>query len=302
MSVMPHEIMQFLGDRVLGVSDAGIPPITGPAPLSPGAVGRLSFASRPDEATARALSSTLSSLLLVTPGSLNQAPSGAFVLAVADPRLEFTRACQRFFATLSEPGIHPTAVIDDTAELAPSVSVAAGVVIGPGVRIGERASLGANCIIGAGCTLGDDIAVGPGTVIGYAGFGYARDVDGTPVLMPHFGAVRIGNRVEIGANAAIDRGTMDDTVIEDDVKIDNLVHIAHNCHVREGALVIASSVLCGGVAVEPGAWISPNAVVKEQLVVGAQAIIGLSATVLRDVPPNAVVVGNPARLLPSTRE
>ncbi|MEZ5268643.1 MAG: hypothetical protein R2789_08795 [Microthrixaceae bacterium] len=92
------------------------------------------------------------------------------------------------------------------------------------------------------------------------GFGYARDPDGTPVLLPHLGGVRIGDRVEIGANTAVDRGTLEHTVIEDDAKIDNLVHIAHNCVVGEGAFVIATSILCGSVRIgrAPGSPPTPR--------------------------------------------
>jgi len=167
--------------------------------------------------------------------------------------------------------------------------------VGSGCRIGARVCIGANAVLGEGIIIGDDVVVGPGTVIGHVGFGYAREPDGTPVLLPHTGTVRIGDRVEIGANTAIDRGTIDDTVIEDDAKVDNLVHIAHNCRIRRGAFVIATAILCGGVDVGEGAWIAPNAAVREQLSVGDGAVVGLSATVVRDVEPETVVAGSPAR-------
>jgi UDP-3-O-[3-hydroxymyristoyl] glucosamine N-acyltransferase len=103
--------------------------------------------------------------------------------------------------------------------------------------------------------------------------------------------------VEIGANTAIDRGTLADTVIEDEAKIDNLVHVAHNCHIKRGAFVIATSILCGGVVVGERAWVAPNASILEQITIGDDATVGLAATVIRDVEPGAVVVGSPARPL-----
>jgi UDP-3-O-[3-hydroxymyristoyl] glucosamine N-acyltransferase len=227
---------------------------------------------------------------------VSQVAEHATAIAVERPRLEFARVLQRFFpAAPAEQGIHPSAVIADSAVVGEWSSIGPGAVIGASAVLGRRCRIGAHAVIADGCVLGDDVQVGPGTVIGYTGFGYERDTDGTPVLLPHSGSVRIGDRVEIGANAAIDRGTMDDTVVGADAKIDNLVHIAHNCTVGEGAFVIAAAVLCGGVQVGPGAWVAPNAAIREQLKIGAQAVIGLSSTVTRDVPDGVVVKGSPAK-------
>jgi UDP-3-O-[3-hydroxymyristoyl] glucosamine N-acyltransferase len=218
-------------------------------------------------------------------------------VAVQDARLEFARVCQRFFSQQEGAGIAATACVDPSASIGVDVRVDSGAVIGPGTTIGDRCWVGANAVIGAGSHLGEDVIVGPGTVIGHTGFGYARDRDGTPVPLPHVAGVRIGDRVEIGANATIDRGTLEDTVIDSDAKIDNLVHVAHNCQVGAGAFVIASSVLCGSVQVGPRAWIAPNACVREHLHVGADALVGLAATVIRDVEPGTTVVGSPAKVV-----
>ena len=298
MATKAEQLTSFLAERVIAVAGDGSITLDGPAALTPGGHGRLSFASRSDDATAEALTQTLSSALLVRPEQWDLAPTAAFRIAVAEPRLEFARLCKRFFVQTQPAGVHVSAVVHETAVVGPGASIAAGVVVGAGAVIGDRVTLAANCVIGDGCRLGDDVIVGPGSVIGHTGFGYSREADGTPVIVPHFGSVLIGDRVEIGANAAIDRGTLDDTVIGNDVKIDNLVHIAHNSQVGAGAFVIASAVICGGVQLGARSWVAPNAVVKEQATVGDDALVGLSATVLRDVPDGATVVGNPARQLP----
>ena len=147
----------------------------------------------------------------------------------------------------------------------------------------------------SGTRIGDRTSIGPSTTIGYTGFGYVREDDGQPLLIPHSGGVVIGSDVEIGANTCIDRGTLDDTVIDDHAKIDNLVHIAHNCHIGNGAFVIATAILCGGVRIGERAWVAPNVSIREQLTVGADAIIGLASTVVKNVPDGATVVGSPAR-------
>jgi UDP-3-O-[3-hydroxymyristoyl] glucosamine N-acyltransferase len=220
------------------------------------------------------------------------------VIAVAEPRREFARVVTRFFAAPARTGIHPRAVIDPAAVVGADCYVGPGAVIEAGVRIGDRCQIHANVTILERTVIGSDVSIGPGTCIGYAGFGYEREADGQPLLIPHLGGVVVGDRVEIGSNTSIDRGTIDDTVIEDDAKIDNLVHVAHNCRVGRGSFVIATAILCGGVHVGEGAWVAPNAAVLEHVTIGPRAQVGLSATVIRDVDADTVVVGSPARPLP----
>ncbi len=288
------EVADFLGDRVLSARLVEDQQLVGQASLSPGAPDCLTFASRRNEETVAAVASTRCAVVLALADYVELAGPETSVIAVADPRLEFARCVQQFFVSPPTPGVHPSAVIDETAQLGAGASAGPGVVIGADCRIGERVEIGANAVLGEQLVVGDDVVIGPGTVIGHVGFGYAREADGTPVLLPHTGTVRIGDRVEIGANTAIDRGTIDDTVIEADAKIDNLVHVAHNCHIGAGAFVIATAILCGGVKIGEQAWVAPNVAVREQLTVGANATVGLSATVVKDVPEGAVVAGSPA--------
>ena len=293
--VLVTDVNEFLGDRVLAANIVEDQLLVGQASLSPGAPGCLTFASRRDDKTATAVATTRCSLVLARPEYVDLATPETNVLAVADPRLEFARSVNHFFVKPPVPAIHPTAVIDDSAQIGVGASIGPGSVLGPRCRIGDRVDIGAHAVLGEGVQVGDDVVIGPGTVIGHVGFGYAREADGTPVLVPHSGGVRIGDRVEIGANTAIDRGTIDDTIIENDAKIDNLVHIAHNCHIGAGAFVIATAILCGGVKVGDQAWVAPNAAVREQLSVGESAVVGLSATVVKDVPANTTVAGSPAK-------
>jgi UDP-3-O-[3-hydroxymyristoyl] glucosamine N-acyltransferase len=295
VQIRVDEVRDYLSDRirheVLGSAEV----VVGTCALTPGAPGHLSFASRHGEAARAAVSTTAASVLLVLEEHATAVPAGVVALVVDDPRLEYARVAARFLTVRPPPGVHPTAVIHPDAVVGEDAVVGPCAVVEAGVRIGDRATLGAHVVLGAGTVLGDDVTIGPGTVIGYTGFGYAREADGTPVLIPHQGGVVIGDRVEIGANTAIDRGTIDDTVVCDDAKIDNLVHIAHNCHIGRGAFVIATAILCGGVRVGAGAWIAPNVAVREQLSIGENAIVGLSATVTKSVEPGVTVVGSPAR-------
>lgn len=142
---------------------------------------------------------------------------------------------------------------------------------------------------------GNDCLIKPGAVIGQAGFGYERDLDGTPIRFPHFGRVALGNHVEVGANTVISKGALEDTVIGDGTKIDDLVYIAHNCKIGKKVMIAGNATLCGGVQVGDGAWIGAGASIKQNIMVGEGAVVGMGAVVVKDVTPYSTVAGNPAR-------
>ncbi len=190
------------------------------------------------------------------------------------------------------PGIHPGAAVgegarvDATAHVGPHVTIGAGAVIGAGSVIMEGCSIGAGTVIGANarlyprvviyhdCVIGNNLIAHSGVVIGADGFGMAME-DGHWVKIPQIGRVVIGNDVEIGANTAIDRGALDDTVIEDDVKLDNLVQVAHN--VRIGAHTAIAG--CVGIA-------GSTTVGKNCQIGGASALAGHI-----EVVDNVIIMG-----------
>lgn len=179
-----------------------------------------------------------------------------------NPSLAFARiAAYLHPAPAAVPGRHPTAIVEDGAQVHASAWIGAyalveaeamieeGVSIGPGCCIGRRARVGARTrlvaqvYVGERCEIGADCLLQPGAVIGADGFGFAKD-GGRWVKIPQLGRVVIGDEVEVGANTTIDRGTLDDTVIGRGVKLDNLIQIAHNVRIGEDTIMAA----CVGVA------------------------------------------------------
>lgn len=211
------------------------------------------------------LAHTRAGAVILREQDLAAAPVAALVCN--NPHLAFARAAQRLTAAIRAlAGIHPTAwvhpeaileghvavgpqaSVDAGAYLARRVSVAAGCVIGEAVEIGEDTRLMANVTIYPNTIIGRRVIVHSGAVLGSDGFGYAND-EGRWVKVPQLGRVIIGDDVEIGANTAVDRGALGDTVIEQGVKIDNLVQVAHNARVGAHTAMAGCSAISGSTHV-----------------------------------------------------
>ncbi|MEM9495183.1 MAG: UDP-3-O-(3-hydroxymyristoyl)glucosamine N-acyltransferase [Pseudomonadota bacterium] len=253
------------------------------------------------------------SLCVTTAAFGGDAPSGLAVLCVSSPRLAFAKIAGRLHrpratayldgevreqwsADVSARGgaVHPSAVIG------PHVSAGQNVVIGPHVVIGEAAQISDGAVIDAGvvlshCEIGARTHILPGAKIGQAGFGFVESPEGL-YRMPQLGRVLVGDDVEIGANATIDRGALADTVIGDGAKIDNLVQIGHNVRVGRHCVIAAQSGVSGSCRIGDGVMMGGQVGLADHLVIGAGAQIAAGAGLMRDVPAGEKWGGRPARL------
>ena len=182
------------------------------------------------------------------------------VIAVKDPRTAFARVYRRWFDRRGV-GVHPSAMVEE------------------GVVMGEGCAVGARVVIHAGTTLGDRVRVQAGAVLGSDGFGYARVAEGY-IGFPQIGTLWIGDDVEIGANATIDRGALGETRIGRGTKIDNLVHIAHNCVVGEDVIIAAQVGMAGSCVIEDGAMLGGQVGLGERVTVGRRVVLGGQGGVL----------------------
>ena len=257
---------------------------------------------------------------VVLPAGLSVA--GKTVLRAENAKVAFAGAA----ALLREPSIiasavHPTAVIAPLAKIAGNASIGPYAVIGEDAHIGEHTQIGAHCVIGAGSWIGENcrihsrvtlyanmrignrVEIHSGAVVGADGFGYAYG-EGRHWKFPQAGIVEIADDVEIGANATIDRGSLDDTRIADGVKIDNLVHVGHNVQIGAHTVIAAqtgisgSSVLGHHVIVGGQVGIADHCTLEDNSIAGAQAGIPTGKT----IRSGQVVWGTPARPLDKFKE
>jgi UDP-3-O-[3-hydroxymyristoyl] glucosamine N-acyltransferase len=228
------------------------------------------------------------------------------------------------------PGVHPMAIVDPTAVIGEGAAIGPFVTIGAQARIGARARIASHVSIAEGAQIGDDalilqgvrigarVTIGnrficqPGAVIGADGFSFVTpEKSGVEEIratlgqrteireqswtrIHSLGAVTLGDDVEIGANVAIDRGTIRDTSIGSGTKLDNLVHIGHNVQVGQDCL------LCGQVGIAGSARIGNRVVlagqcgVNDNIFVGDDVICGGATKIFTNAPAGRVLLGYPA--------
>ncbi len=236
------------------------------------------------------------------------------------------------------PGIHPSAVIDETAEIGVDVSVGplavigararvgAGSVIGPHCVIGMDASLGENALlremvsIGARAQIGDRFIAQPGARIGGDGFSYVTpevsgaenarktlgdqgDAKAQSWLRIHsLGAVEIGDDVEVGSNCTVDNGTIRNTVIGSGSKLDNLVHVGHNTRVGRDCLLCGQTGVSGSVEIGNNVVLGGQTGVVDNIFIGDGVIAGGGTKILSNVPAGRVIMGYPGIKMESHTE
>lgn len=228
------------------------------------------------------------------------------------------------------PGIHPSAIIDPSAELAEDVSVGPLSIISAGARIGKGSVIGPHCFIGvdveigeaaqlremvsigARARIGDRFRAQPGVRIGGDGFSFVTpevstvenarktlgdqgDAKAQSWMRIHsLGSVTIGNDVEMGANCTIDNGTIRDTEVGDGTKLDNQVHLGHNARIGRDCLLCGQTGVSGSVEIGNNVVLGGQCGVGDNIFVGDGVIAGGGTKILANAPAGRVLLGYPA--------
>ncbi len=228
------------------------------------------------------------------------------------------------------PGIHPSAIVADDARIGPGahvgpfVVIGSGAVIGPGARIASHVSIGAHTTIGADAlihagarighevTIGDRLIMQPNAVIGADGFSFvtpgesgveqirrtlgrrAEPDEQHWVRIHSLGGVTIGDDVELGANATVDRGTIRDTSVGSGTKLDNLVQLGHNVVVGQDCLLCSLVGVAGSTRIGDRVVLAGQVGVTDNIFIGNDVIAGGASKIFTNVPAGRVILGSPA--------
>ena len=299
------ELAELVSGKIFGNVNIEIDSVS---EIQKGKAGTITFLGNPKYR--KYISETKASAIIVSDKSFLKGKNG---IIVQNPQLAFAKILSIFSDKRDDlAGIHPSAIVHESAELGKEVSIGAFAVIGESVKVGNRSKIGHHVTVGNSsrvgtnslvysnvniyqdCLIGDNVIIHSGTVIGSDGFGFVTEND-VHHKIPQTGSVIIGNDVEIGANCAIDRATIDETIIEDGTKIDNLVHIAHNVKIGKGCLFAAGVGIAGSVEIGDYCVFAGHSAVAPHLKLGSLSILAAKTGVTKSLAGGKIYAGMPAR-------
>ena len=308
MKFTAQQIAGLICGTIEGNADATVQTF---AKIEEGMEGAISFLANPKYEPY--LYSTASSVVLVNNDFSPSQPVKATLIRVPNAYEAIARLLSFYESQMAKrKGIHPTAVIEESASVGKDCYIGPYVYIGEGVTVGRGTQIYAHSVVEKGASVGDDCLIYPnvsiyhecvigsrvilhsGCVIGADGFGFAPGAEGYEKI-PQIGRVEIEDDVEIGANTCVDRSTMGATRIHRGVKLDNLVQVAHNCEVGSHTVMSAQVGVAGSTKI--GEWcmfggqvgIAGHALIGDRTLSGAQA--GIAGSIRKG---HVTVQGSPA--------
>jgi UDP-3-O-[3-hydroxymyristoyl] glucosamine N-acyltransferase len=282
------ELAATIGAEVVGGGGSTV--VTGVNTLEDAQPGQVSFLT--NERYAPLLATTRASAVIVGP---KVKPDDRLTLLRAkDAYLAYQKALLTIHGFRKHPfaGVHPQANVDPTATIGEGTVVYPGVYVGPRTRVGRDCVLYPNAVIYDRCVLGDRVILHAGAVIGADGFGYATS-DGVHHKIPHIGNVVLGDDVEVGANATVDRAALGSTTVGKGTKIDNLATLGHNVRTGVGCIVVAQAGVAGSTTLGNYVVLGGQAGLAGHIDVGDQVMVGAQCGVTGDVEAKQIVHGSP---------
>jgi len=288
------ELATEFGCDLVGDPDTRVDGVATLANASPQSIG---FLANP--AYRNQLQATKAAAVVLAEADAEDCPVAALICE--DPYMTYARIAGRLHPPkVRPPGIHSSAVVDDSTTISDSAHISANVVIGKDCAIADGVFIGAGCVLGERCSVGansqllsnatlvDDIRIGertiihPGAIVGSDGFGHAQGDSGW-IKIPQVGGVVIGDDVEVGANTAVDCGAIDDTVIEDGVRLDNLIQVGHNVRIGAHSAIIGPTAIAGSSVIGKRCMISGLVGVVGHVSICDDVIITPQVLVTKDI-------------------
>ena len=312
--VILSELAERLGASIRGGDNADCE-ISSVAPIESATTGAITFLDNPKYIAA--LSDTNAAAVICSQRYSESVPKSVCAVIAEQPYKTFAKAAAALFPTAMRPqplvsvGVSKSAFVDETAVLEDDVTVEPGAVVGAGATIGEGSYIGPNAIIGASvqigrntsisagasvvhALIGDNVIIHSGVRLGGDGFGFAMGPGGH-LKVPQIGRVIIQDKVEIGSNSCVDRGSNRDTIIGEGTKIDNLVMIAHNVVIGSHCVIVGQTGIAGSAELGDYVVLGGQAAINGHIKIGSGCQIAGLSGVSGDVPPGSIWGGVPAR-------
>ena len=207
--------------------------------------------------------------------------------------------------------IHSSSVIHQSVEIPSSTTIGPNVVIEKGAIIGENCKIMANVVIEHNAIIGNNVRIHPSTIIGWdckigndclilsnsvigsEGFGYSQDQFFNHHRIPQTGNVVIGNKVTIGANNTIDRGTYGPTTIGEGTIFDNICHTAHNVTIGKNCIILSGWLCAGSTTIGDRVVASGGAIIRDHISICDDVYLVHRAGVLFDIKEKGMYAGTP---------
>ena len=299
MNFTVKELAALSGGELVGDSTLKI---TGAASLGEATQEEISFFA--NRKYVGLLRKTRASAVFVPPDFAE--PINAAQIRVSNPTKAFEQVVLKFAPKpiTFTPGIHPSAVVDPSAQLGDRVSIQPLAVIEAGAQIGDDTIIGAGSyvghetVIGSAChiyphvtirersRIGSRVIIHSGVVIGADGFGFEM-IDGRQEKIQQLGIVQIDDEVEIGANTTVDRARFGRTWIQQGVKIDNLVQIAHNVVIGKNTVIAAQTGIAGSVQIGQRVLIGGQVGIIGHIEIGDNTAIGAQSGIPKNISGGA---------------
>jgi UDP-3-O-[3-hydroxymyristoyl] glucosamine N-acyltransferase len=303
------DLQTRVGGRLVGDGSVAIARVSA---VDDAVADALTFATD-EKYYAAALASAAAAVLVDASVPVDEGAANKPLLIVENARA----ALATFLAALKTPRPrgpfrHPTATVEEGAQIGADVylgahsfvgaraqigrgsTIAPGAYVGDDVQIGEDTWLHPRAVVHEHCVVGSRVVLHSGSVIGSEGFGWAF-LEGRLERIPQIGNVVLEDEVEIGANSCVDRAQTGSTLIGRGTKIDNLVQIGHNCRIGKYCAIAAQTGFAGSTSVGDFVKIAGQVGTRGHMHIGSRATVAGQSGVWGDVPDGAMISGNPAR-------
>jgi UDP-3-O-[3-hydroxymyristoyl] glucosamine N-acyltransferase len=309
MDFKATEIAAFLNGEIVGDGDVKVSDVS---KIEEGKKGSLAFLANPKYENY--IYDTRASIVLVNKSFVPKKEITATLIKVDDAYQAFAALLDMYVKARQnlKKGIEQPSFVDDSAQLGEDIYLGAfsyvsanakigkNVKIFPQVHVGENVQIGDDCILYPGAKVYADTVIGnrcilhSGAVIGSDGFGFAPTDSGEYKKIPQIGNAILEDDVEIGANAAVDCGTMGSTIIRKGTKIDNLVQIAHNCDIGENNVFAGQVGISGSTKVGNNCMFGGQVGLAGHITVGDNVTLGAQSGVAQNIKSDQVLLGSPA--------